>query len=127
MKSLFTQTERERRGTVDGVNLFFGALLGANLGNLEGLSLLGYTMIILILAGTVMAMRAFAESERRRHTLAYLGVYLVLTGGLLYRGTALEGLSMDDRARIAITMGIWVGTVVMTVLMPATAPRAAKE
>lgn len=126
MKSFFTQTEREKRGTVDGVNLFFGALIGANLGSLQGVSLLGYTMVVLMLAGTVMAMRAFVESERRRYTLGYLALYFVATGAFLYRGTALEGLTIDDRARIAITMGVWVGTVVMTVLVPAATARPAQ-
>jgi hypothetical protein len=35
MHSIFKYTTRNRRGGIDGLNLFFGALLGANLGTTE--------------------------------------------------------------------------------------------
>jgi hypothetical protein len=117
-RTLMTQTERERIGSLDGVNLFFGALLGANLGSLEGVSLPGYTMIVLILCGTVMTLRNYVESERRRYATSLLALYVVAVASFLYRGTGLKGLPVEDRWRLAITLAIWIATVVMIVLMP---------
>jgi hypothetical protein len=121
IKTLMTQTEREKIGTLDGINLFFGALLGANLGSLDGVSLLGYSLVVILLAGTVMALRIFCESERRAYAAFLLGIYVVTVGLLLYRGTALRGLPTDDRWRLGITLAIWVMTVIMTVYFPMSA------
>ncbi|MGZ8999207.1 MAG: hypothetical protein ACXW2T_10175 [Allosphingosinicella sp.] len=130
LNRMWTQTERERGGTLDGINLFFGALLGANLGSLDGISLTGYALVVLVLAGTVMALRGFAESERRILAASMLGAYVLGVSLLLYRGTPLEGLAVEDRWRLAITLAIWISSVVMTVLYPTAtlkAPQAASD
>src|SRR5687768_4800048 len=58
--------ERERRtGAIDGLNLFFGALLGANLGTLGGLKLVNYMQMIAILAAMVIALRVLSASAKR--------------------------------------------------------------
>ena len=45
MKSLFINTAGGKAGAVDGLNLFFGALLGANLGTLDRLRLFEYVKL----------------------------------------------------------------------------------
>jgi len=122
LKKVMFQTEREKGGTLDGINLFFGALLGANLGSLDGVSLTGYALIVLVLAGMVMALRTFAESERRFYASFTLAAYMFGVSFLLYRGTALDGFAVEDRWRLAITIAIWVSAVVMAVLFPTFDP-----
>jgi len=123
IKTLMAQTEREKIGTLDGIHLFFGALLGANLGSLDGVSLMGYSLVVMLLAGTVMALRIFSDSERRVYAAFLLAIYVLSVGLLLYRGVGLKGLPVDDRARLGITLAIWIGTVVMTVYFPMTGGR----
>lgn len=51
------QRAETRAGAIDGLNLFFGALLGANLGTLDHIRLVEYVQLIVLLAGTVVTVR----------------------------------------------------------------------
>ena len=64
----------EKVGSVDGLNLFFGALLGANLGTMQSLPLLQYGKLVILLAGTVIVLRMISTSERRAKVLALVAV-----------------------------------------------------
>ena len=119
MRSLLKQTAKDRAGGIDGLNLFFGALLGANLGTLDGVELLDYVQLILVLAATVMALRMLSVSERRRMILTWLGFYcLFLIAMLFVPGLQPDGLAADDLNRLVATVAIWVGTAVMIELWP---------
>jgi hypothetical protein len=123
MKRYLLLTARERVGTTDGLNLFFGALLGANLGTLGSLSLSEYSQFILFLAGTVMALRMISSTERRAYALGMLALF---AGFIVLFWTVPdlkpEGLADGDMKRILLTVSIWIGSVTMQELMPVLAP-----
>lgn len=109
MREYLRQTHRERMGGIDGVNLFFGALLGANLGTIEQLPLADYVQLIIILAGTVVTLRVVSTSDRRGYALASLGLYLFLVGVYLaVPHLRPDGLSPAASARLGATLAIWV-------------------
>jgi hypothetical protein len=119
MKGLWTQTPREKTATVDGINLFFGALLGANLGSADVLGLYDYARLIFILAATVMTLRIFSTSERRGYAYGLLGGYVFLVALFLYllrRDPA--GMSPADVDRLAVTLAFWLGAVLFAELYP---------
>jgi hypothetical protein len=112
-------TRARKTAAVDGLNLFFGALLGANLGTFEGLKLVHYLMMIALLAGMVMALRMFSAGEDRRRILMLLSVYaLLLAGVLVSPGLRPEGLSTEDLNRLVATMAVWVGLALAIELSP---------
>jgi glucose dehydrogenase len=118
-KKAIEQTRREQRSALDGVNLFFGALLGANLGSLNNLGLGEYAALVMLLAGAVITLRVFTTSERRGYAFMLLGLYIVVVSQfLLWPPRGLDGLSLADRQRIAVTMAIWLGTTLMTYYAP---------
>ena len=108
MREYLRQTDRERIGSIDGVNLFFGALLGANLGTIEQLPLGEYIKLIMILAGTVVTLRVVSTSERRGYALATLALYVFLVA-LILAMPALrpDGLSPEAAARLGATLAVW--------------------
>ena len=111
-----------KTAAVDGLNLFFGALLGANLGTFEGLKLVHYVMMIALLAGMVMALRMVSTGEERRRVLILLGVYAMLLVGVLSSpGLRPEGLSPEDLNRLVATMAVWIGLALAIELSPARA------
>ena len=69
MKDLFRSTSGGKTGAIDGLNLFFGALLGANLGSIQGMSLPYYVELIFLLAAVVMTVRMLSTSPRRTYML----------------------------------------------------------
>ena len=112
-----SQTAREKVAMADGIGLFFGALLGANLGTLGGLSLYDYGVVIFVLACTVIALRMFSMSERRGYAYALLATYAGVIAYVLYYQRP-TGLAPDDAARMMVTLGIWLAAVVFVELHP---------
>jgi hypothetical protein len=119
MRSLLRSTEGGKAGMIDGLNLFFGALLGANLGTLDRLPIFQYAKLILLLAGTVMAVRMVSTSEQRGRMLAVLLVYAALLAGLVFvPDMQPKGMSLDDLHRLGATLGIWIGFVILAEFSP---------
>lgn len=119
MASIWIQTKREKIGTIDGINLFFGALLGANLGTLDTLPLDEYVKLVALLVGLVMTIRLVSVSERRWYALGTLALYLLLLAGVLFLPFLKpEGLATNDLHRLAATLGIWVVTTMVVEFYP---------
>lgn len=109
MREYLRQTQRERLGGIDGLNLFFGALLGANLGTIERLPLGDYVQLIMILAGTVVTLRLVSTSERRGYALATLLLYIVLVGiYLAVPSMRPDGLTESAAAKLGGTLAVWI-------------------
>jgi hypothetical protein len=120
LKPLRIGTRTDKAGAVDGLNLFFGALLGANLGTLDALKLVHYLQMIGVLAGTVMVLRMVSTSSNRRRSLLMLGFYLVLLIVFASQpGFRPESLDPDAFRRLAATMAVWVGLALFIELTPA--------
>jgi len=94
---------------MDGLNLFFGALLGANLGTLDGLRLVDYVKLISLLGATVIALRMVSTSEKRSYMLLLLAVYGFLLAGLVSIPAMMpQGMNIPDLHRLAATLAVWV-------------------
>jgi hypothetical protein len=117
LKGLMSQTPREKIATVDGIGLFFGALLGANLGTLSGLSLYDYGVVVFVLASTVIVLRMFSMSERRLYAYGLLAGYVVVIAIYLYFQPP-AGLAPDDAGRLMVTLGMWLAAVVFVEIHP---------
>ena len=119
MARLWQQTEREKRGHVAGLGLFFGALLGANLGTLEAVPIGDYVKLIIILAGTVMTIRMMSTSEDRRQVVLLVLLYAVLIAALLLLPDVRpEGMPLADLHKLVVTLAIWIGCVLLLELSP---------
>lgn len=119
MKSLFVNTEGGKSGAIDGLNLFFGALLGANLGTLDRMPLPEYVKLVVLLAGTVMALRMISTSERRSYMLAVIGAYALLMVALVtIPAFRPKGMAVEDLHRLVATLAVWVTFVLVSELSP---------
>ena len=114
------QTRTEKRASVNGLNLFFGALIGANLGSLEQLALQDYTLLISMICVIVLYIQLAPVARQR---WLYLGI-LVMTVALLYVLLLTpQGLQFfKDRPRPAphlfVTICIWLLSVAYVELRP---------
>ncbi len=109
MKPLFSHTRREKLGIIDGINLFFGALLGANLGTVGGMPLTDYVVLIALLASLVMAIRMTSVSERRLYAYVMLALCAaIFLAILLVPAARPDGLEEDDLNRLIATILIWI-------------------
>ena len=127
MKKYFRSTEGGKVGAIDGLNLFFGALLGANLGTMQGMGLFDYGKMIVLLAGTVMALRMISTSEKRKMMLFVVAVYaLLIAAMLLVPDLYPKGMAVGDFHRLVVTLAIWVTFVLASEFSP-TEPAEASQ
>jgi hypothetical protein len=119
MKEMFRSTSGGKAGAVDGLNLFFGALLGANLGSIQGMTLPYYVELIFLLAAVVMTVRMLSTSPRRTYMLLSIALYVVIGAAfLLWKPLQPKGVAIADLQRLATTLGIWVVLVLGAELSP---------
>lgn len=114
------QTRMEKRAAINGVNLFFGALIGANLGSLERLALSDYLLLITIVCLIVLYIQIAPVARKRWF---YLLTLALTVAGLYVLLLTPVGLAFfKDRPRPAphlfVTICVWLGAVAMVELRP---------
>ena len=119
MKNFFRNTASGKAGTIDGLNLFFGALLGANLGTLQGMALPAYLQLIILLAGTVVVLRLLSTADNRPLVFATLLFYVVIIAAiLLLPRMQPKGMAPGDLHRLVATLAVWVVCILSVELSP---------
>jgi len=123
MKKLLKNTEGGKAGTIDGLNLFFGALLGANLGTVSGLSLYPYILLILVLAGLVITLRMVSTSPHKGVMAGTILIYVAALGIVaVVPDFQPRGLDLGDLHRLIATLVIWVALVLAAEFSPMAKP-----
>ena len=116
---LDAQTLAEKRAALNGVSLFFGALIGANLGMTTGMPLRDYALIVAVVC-TLILYLYIAPVARRR--LSAVVILLALLGGLYLLLIHDLGAAAFDGARpsphIFVTICFWVASTLVVELRP---------
>jgi hypothetical protein len=113
MRTLFSQPENERHASLAAVNLFFGVLLGANLGSINSVPLFDYVKLVLLLGGSVMAIYTIAVSTRWRTVTGLAVAYALLLGVTIVDSDIRPEGMETEMERIVATLGIWFLFVVI--------------
>jgi hypothetical protein len=114
------QTRAEKRAAITGINLFFGALIGANLGSLERLAIRDYLLLIIIVSLIVLYIQ-LAPVVRRRWS--HLLTLATTVAGLYVLLLTPVGLAVfEDRPRptphLFITICLWLVSVATIEIRP---------
>ena len=124
ISKLISYSGDERRATISGVNLFFSALLGANLGTLGDVPLDQYFQLTIILVGAVTAILTIAITRRRSMAIwSGLAVALLVFVIAFVLGERMGEL-VDDFQRMAITLGVWLTMLLVVRFTPEAAAKA---
>jgi hypothetical protein len=111
-------TGAERRAAVAGVNLFFAALLGANLGSLNMVSLKEQIYLSILIAGAVSGLFVAAVSSRRRTSVGILIAYALLLVTLVVAPRA-ELIDLKTQIQtIVVTLAVWTAFLLVMRLTP---------
>jgi hypothetical protein len=118
------QTRAEKRAAINGMNLFFGALIGANLGSFDSLNERDYLLLIIIVSLIVLYIQLAPVARRRwpqlvNLVLAVAGLYVLLMTPF--------GLELfADRPRpsphLFYTICLWLLTVAWVEIRPLADP-----
>jgi len=119
VKNFFRNTPSEKAGSVDGLNLFFGALLGANLGTMQSVPLTDYVTLVILLVGPVVALRMISTSERRAKVFIMIAIYAALIGAsFVVPGFKPKGIADRDFYQLVCTLALWLMFLLMAELAP---------
>lgn len=114
------QTTREKRAARSAISLFFGALIGANLGSLEALPLPDYALMIGLVSLIVLYMHTVPVARRRWET----AFWLVSALGLLYVllvspiGARFFPSGAQPRPHLFVTICLWFAVAIVVELRP---------
>ena len=123
ISKLISYAGDERRATISGVNLFFSALLGANLGTLGDVPLDQYLQLTIILVGAVTAILTIAITRRRSMAIwSGLAVALLIFVIAFVVGRRMGELA-DDFQKMAITLGVWLVMLLVVRFTPEAVPQ----
>ena len=122
MVRIWQQTRREKRAHISGLGLFFGALLGANLGTLSGLPLGDYIFLVVLLVGAVTTIHISMTSERRGYVAALILMYVALLGAVYLIPSLRPAMTEQDLLKLLATLAIWFAAIVLVELVPAVDP-----
>ncbi len=120
MIGLEEQTRGEKRAALTGINLFFGALIGANLGSLERLALRDYLLLIIVVSMIVLYLQLAPVARRRGPHLINLAL---MVGGLFFLlmtdvGAALFEGRERPSPHLFVTICLWLVSVATIEVRP---------
>lgn len=113
------QTSAERKAALNGVSLFFGALIGANMGASDRMPLTDYALIISAVSLIVLYIQLAPVARNRWMNAinllgALIGLYLLLIHDI---GTAVFDGERPS-AHIFVTICLWVLSLLSIELRP---------
>ena len=115
-------TDEEYRANINGMNTFFGAVLGFVLADVKVPDLLGFAQLLMFTAAIVIGILYVSASSRR---WLYAAFNLVLIWGLprVLREDA------QELGRLQVTLAVWTGLTIFLELikMLSMRPDEAKE
>ena len=117
-RMFLSHTESERRSTLAGVNLFFGALLGAHLGTMGDVPIDDYIFLIMLLAGAVAGIFTVAGSRRTGVIWATVSLYVLVFAAILFFPEMQPRHMEDEIQRIVAMLAIWLVVMVVLRFMP---------
>ena len=116
---LEVQTADEKRAASSGMSLFFGALIGANLGTTAQMALGDYVLVIAVVCLIILYIHLAPVAQKRWKSLAHLtalvcGLYVLLVhpvGANVFAGER-------PSAQIFATICLWLTSIAMIELRP---------
>jgi hypothetical protein len=113
----FRMTQREYRANLDGLNIFFGAVLGFVLAGAETLSPFAFTLLLIMTASIVITILYISSSDHRL-TYTMFAIAVIATLPLL-PNALMPGVAFLPR-NLQPTLAVWLGMTIFVEFAPRT-------
>jgi hypothetical protein len=126
---LDAQTRAEKRASLNGLSLFFGALIGANLGSIEVLPVGDYMLIVTIVCVIAIYIHVAPVARNRWTAIAALlatvgGLYIVMMTPFSDR---IFDTGIRPKPHLFFTIALWLVSIVLIELRPVLDEDAAAQ
>lgn len=122
-KAGLRMSAREYRANIEGLNIFFGAILGVVMTDLGDLSPLIYAVVLTVIASFVVTIIYITASTQRRSYAFYALIGLLGLWAAAHRFGAPHGLNLAhiDR-RVIPTLAVWLAMTIIVEFAPRAEP-----
>ncbi len=104
-------TQREYEASLNALNIFFGAIIGVSLGNIEAMSVEDYVVLLLATATIVSTILIVSYSHRRIWNMMMMFSLLGLAWYVdIYK---VKGIDIDFPEKLLPTLSVWAGLAVL--------------
>ena len=101
---IFKMSEKEHGAAITALNIFFGAVIGVSLGNIDAISTKEYILLLMVTSAFVMSI-LFVSYSHRKVLNAILAVLIL---GLAWGLDAVDKSSIDFPPKLLPTLGVWL-------------------
>jgi len=108
--NLLKMTAKEYEASVAALNIFFGAVIGVSLGNLENTSIRDYIELLIGTSAAVMSILFITYSDRKLYSL-FSAVFLM---GLIWWFGYFDEDKFSLPPKLLPTLGVWLLLALLT-------------
>lgn len=108
-------TEREYRANIEGLNIFFGAVLGFVLAGAETLDACRFALTLLLVGTSVVTILYITASERR---FAYAALTVLVVAVLPQVADRLLGGGAQLPPKVQPTLAVWAALIIVIEFAP---------
>jgi hypothetical protein len=104
-------SQREYEASLNALNIFFGAIIGVSLGNIEAMSVQDYVVLLLATAAMVSTILVVSYSHRRIWNVVVMFSLLGFAWYIdIYRA---KGIDIDFPEKLLPTLSVWAGLAIL--------------
>ncbi|WP_438729190.1 hypothetical protein ACR9YC_01980 [Parasphingorhabdus sp. DH2-15] len=104
-------TQREYEASLNALNIFFGAIIGVSLGNIEAMSVEDYVVLLIATATIVSTILIVSYSHRRIWNMMMMFSLLGLAWYVdIYK---VKGIDIDFPEKLLPTLSVWAGLAIL--------------
>lgn len=118
MRQLFTKpwmTDREYRANIEGLNIFFGAVLGFVLAGAETLDARHFALVLLMISSAVVTILYITASHKR---ISYAALAVVVIALLPHVADQLLGANAHLPPKVQPTLAVWAAMMILVEFAP---------
>lgn len=108
-------TDREYRANIEGLNIFFGAVLGFVLAGAEALDAWRFAVVLLLVGTTVVTILYITASDRR---LAYAALAALVVAVIPRVADQLLGTGFHRPPKVQPTLAVWAALIIVIEFAP---------
>jgi len=119
LRNIFVMTGEEYRANVNGLNIFFGAILGVIMADVESSSAFNYALVLMMVASMVIMLLYISASKYRLVYACLASTTLVLVWFSAYKGDELIDAQNDwVMEKLVPTLTAWLLMIIFVEFLP---------
>lgn len=121
-------THEEYKANISGLNIFFGAIIGVVMADIETSSTLEYSLILVMLASFIVMLLYISASKHRLFYAAFSAGVLLFAWFEVYLGNGFQNIDLTWlQHKLLPTLSVWFAMIISIEFVPRSAPNDSND